>query len=338
MDLSTIAIGALSVLVTIFLFIVSYRKTIGAKKERVNSTYNEIIKILVRNFVKSDYLPTVDEITRIIRSKSIENKIEVGDLPDELTFYSALYTKVAEDEILSGEKKNQLLKNVNAYLDSIREDTKIMEELEESKTYREEKERIFSFFYLALLSLLSGLMVALLSFSTVDISYGGFWENLIFMMVAMIGTVLIAISFIVLKEEQEKTEASGRTPLSKYRENVKKFQDDIRQIIENKTGFSEEPKITVDGITVRFDYAFQKDGTHYLVELRYWKNVLPKMFVNDLCYRAIKAKEKNIKAKLVLILFNKNSLGKRYINELQTYWDYVFDKEEFEDFVNGLFG
>jgi len=73
------------------------------------------VKILVRNLVNIDYVPTIPEINRLLRAKSIENKISITDLPDEMTFIYAIYARVSEDEILSSDKKHTL-NNIHLFL------------------------------------------------------------------------------------------------------------------------------------------------------------------------------------------------------------------------------
>ncbi len=64
---------AIGVLVSIFLFIISYRKTVGARKERVRSTNRSIYRALLRRMVLEGYKPTLTNINNLIDGKAIEN-------------------------------------------------------------------------------------------------------------------------------------------------------------------------------------------------------------------------------------------------------------------------
>jgi hypothetical protein len=105
-DYLEIGIG---IAVSVILFLVGYRQTIGAKKVRAESAFNEIGQILLRNLVDRNYVLTISEINRIIQAKCIEKKIKINDLPDEITFINVLFTRIAEDEILSCDKKNEYM-------------------------------------------------------------------------------------------------------------------------------------------------------------------------------------------------------------------------------------
>ena len=62
--MSEYLLGIAGIAISVGLFFVGYRQTIGAKKERIRSANDETEKILVRRIVLEEYTPRVEDIAR----------------------------------------------------------------------------------------------------------------------------------------------------------------------------------------------------------------------------------------------------------------------------------
>jgi hypothetical protein len=60
----------LGILVSLILFVIGYRQTIGAKKERTKNANSSITRVIMRRMVLEDYSPVYKDITRVIEGKA----------------------------------------------------------------------------------------------------------------------------------------------------------------------------------------------------------------------------------------------------------------------------
>jgi len=66
-------LGILGIAVSVVLFLIGYRQTVGAKKERVAAADSEIEKILVRRIVLEGYVLKTADIERLAEGKARDN-------------------------------------------------------------------------------------------------------------------------------------------------------------------------------------------------------------------------------------------------------------------------
>jgi len=325
---------AISIFVAVALFIISYRQTIGAKKERVNSTYNEIVKILVRNLVNIDYVPTIPEINRLLRAKSIENKISITDLPDEMTFIYAIYARVSEDEILSSDKKKELINKINDCLEKIEEKApSIIEEEKEpidiKPTEVEAKKDISLLFFFALIAgIFINFITEFLFTKTISIDILISILGVIAGITAILGAI---VNFIKFKEKQEEPKASRKSVIEEGRT----FEDEIFKIIKDIGEIKREVRLRKDDIIRMFDFSFKREDKTFLIEVKMFRFYVPLQIIHSLNNRAKFAKERDKNSVLILVVNNKKYLA-RHLDELSKTWDHVFDEKELREFRNEL--
>ncbi|HEC92419.1 MAG TPA: hypothetical protein ENI51_05430, partial [Candidatus Atribacteria bacterium] len=321
MDYVGIGIG---IGVSITLFIITYYKTIGAKKERVNQTYHEVVKILVRNLVNNDSIPSIPEINWILQAKSLENRIDTADLPDEIAFIYALYTKIAEDEILSPDKKNKLILEINKYIKKIEKETLSAVVREEIVVNKEEKNKF-------LLALVSMLIATLGVFATLPFSTEGITVDiLVSISMALVGMaiMLFVVMFIIrLKEEQEETIHSRRAIFKEYKE----FEKDVFKIIKSLGEVVTEPTLKKENQMVRFDILLKRKNKNFLIEIKMFRNYINKFIANNLEIQAKLAKTINKNNITVLVVNDKKYLYP-YFDKLSNIWDHIFDIEDLKNF------
>ncbi len=321
MDYVTIAVG---IITSALSFYVTYIKTIGAKNERINSTYEDIVKILIRNLVNSDYIPSFPEINRILTAKSIERKFNVCDLPDEVIFIYALYAKIAEDEIISSDNKINFIKKINSYLDTNERDSDVTDK-EELKLI--DREKIFRTL-LILSSLIIAIPFVLISLSTTENTFT--YSTFILTIVTILLTLIILNLFLKLREEQEEPKASRKSVFEDYRN----YEDRVYKILKNFRP-NKEVRIKNNNRRLTFDLSFKTDGKIFLVEVKIFRSYIPKVIIDKLMYLANSAKETNKNYVLILVVNEKKYL-RNYIIVLKEIWDYIFDEEELKKFRNEL--
>lgn len=96
---------ALGIAVSVVLFVLSYRQTIGAYKERANIASREIVQTLVRLVVLEQYEPTLAELTRLINSKARDGRIRRSSLPSEEAFIETVYSRILESDFIPAQQR-----------------------------------------------------------------------------------------------------------------------------------------------------------------------------------------------------------------------------------------
>lgn len=89
----------LGILVSLILFVIGYRQTIGAKKEQAKNANNSIVRIMMRRMVLEDYAPIYKDISRIIEGKTREFQVSSNDLFSEEQILISLYTVVFDSDL-----------------------------------------------------------------------------------------------------------------------------------------------------------------------------------------------------------------------------------------------
>lgn len=105
------------IVVSLVVFVVEWRRTIGARRERVSAVNAELKRMLVRRVVVEDYTPTLPDLSKLIQGKATDSKVLAGDLLSEGQILNVLYAQVFENDLIPVEKKNDILRKVeNAYV------------------------------------------------------------------------------------------------------------------------------------------------------------------------------------------------------------------------------
>jgi len=325
-EIINIGIG---IVVSVILFIGSYHKTVGAKKERINSTYYELVKIIIRNLVNNDHLPSIPEINRLLQTKCIENRVNITDLPDEVTFIYAVYTRIAEDEILSSERKNELIHQINNHIKRIEKKAPsitIEEEKEPGDT--EEKYRMLLALSSILIATSAVFLMGFISNQVITVS------SLIPILVAVVAmTIVLALitTLIKLKEEQEEPIASRKSIIKEY----KGFEGRIFKIIKGLGEAKRKFVLEKDAKVIRFDISFKRGNKTFLIEVKMIRDHVPKFVIETLKTQAKFAKKIDKHYILILVVNNKKYLAS-YLDDLNKTWDYIFDENELREFRNKL--
>ena len=96
-------LGIAGIAVSVGLFFLGYRQTIGARKERTRSANEEIEKILVRRIVLEEYAPRVEDIARLIDGKARDFHVRPMDLLSEGQLLNNIFTRVVETDFIPRE-------------------------------------------------------------------------------------------------------------------------------------------------------------------------------------------------------------------------------------------
>jgi hypothetical protein len=98
----------IGILVSLILFIIGYRQTIGAKKERAKNANLSIHRAIMRRMVLEDYAPVYSDVGRIVEGKAREFLVSQNDLLSEEQVLNSLYTEVFDSDLISSVQRVEI--------------------------------------------------------------------------------------------------------------------------------------------------------------------------------------------------------------------------------------
>ena len=109
-------LGILGIVVSVALFLIGYRQTVGAKKERLIAANAEIEKILVRRVVLEAYVPKTADIVRLIEGKARDFRVAPTDMlaPDQVL--NTLFARIVESDLIPQDRREEILKRITPAL------------------------------------------------------------------------------------------------------------------------------------------------------------------------------------------------------------------------------
>ena len=320
MEVSSIFLGLLGIAVSVGTFSIVYKQTIGARKERAKNVINEINKILYRNLIFDRFIPTLEELNRILSSKILEYRIKESDLPAEIDFLNTLYTRLVEDEFIDLKIKNKLVSKIDEKIN-----------LEIKKLFAEEpiedkKDRDKSFFFvIILISIFAGMSAFLLPLYRFRIP--SFDVNNIAIIVITLVSMVIVLMFTqnIFRRKTKEIQESSPTK-SRFKEMIE-FENQIYRKLKN-TGFEQIKRhfrFEKDEKKFMVDFYARKNELGYYIEVKHFKNLIPSFILQKLNQISNEIKETDKKAKLILITKNKIIINERIKKHLGN-WDYILDE------------
>jgi hypothetical protein len=308
------------------LFVITYRRTISATKERAAHAHIEVVRILIRNLLNLGRVLTISEINHVLQTKARENRIKVSDMPDEMSYVYSLQCRVAEDEMLSAEDRKDLFKKIQDFID---ENEKANPQLtEEPKALEEQRTNIMSKYlaYVSLFAAISGIAASLiLSFFSGTMIIENVM-NTIGIIVSVIGVIVVLVTFLLFYEKSRPTLSVSLSPTT-----GQDFEDQIYKSLRKLGKIEKEPFIPE--IRSRFDLMLSTKANKFLIETKSYRSYISTStiaFLNDV---ASNVKKINKNYTLVLIVNDKKFLNRGSTTLLNS-WDYVIDENDLPDFLS----
>lgn len=109
----------LGILVSVALFLLGYRQTIGARKERVKAANNAVQKALIRRMVLEDYKPRYNDIGKILEGKAREFQVGAVDLHSEEEVLTQLFTEVFDNDLITPPQRADIEKRLDDVFDEV---------------------------------------------------------------------------------------------------------------------------------------------------------------------------------------------------------------------------
>lgn len=265
-------LGIAGIGLSIALFLIGYRKTIGAKKERIRSANAEIEKILVRRIILEEYTPEVEHIARLIDGKARDFRVRTGDILSESQFLNNIFTRVVETDFIQREQREAVLSRLAPVVATAEKQPMIEEALVELPSSRRlVASRTTAALMMGIMaSIVGSLMIALPKIGGLETRLPELLPMIIGTAAASLAIIVFIISFYRIREQQQE-ETSKLSTVSSYVE----FERDVVTVL-TKAGV----RIQAAGARDRgYDLVIDRGGRKVLVEIKAWKRPMTSRIV-----------------------------------------------------------
>lgn len=150
---------AIGIVVSVIFFLIGYRQTIGARRERVSSANRAVYKALLRRLVLEDYTPRLDDIHKLIEGKAQEFQVSAGDLQPDEQILNQVFAEIFDNDFIAPEKRSEIESRVGKAFDQLVEGKQKVDEVSPTSTDQERRRGLF----VGTLALIASLLGALVS-------------------------------------------------------------------------------------------------------------------------------------------------------------------------------
>jgi predicted AAA+ superfamily ATPase len=105
-------LGVAGISISILIFLIGYRQTVGAKKERIRSANADVEKILVRRVVLEGYTPSRSDVARLLQGKGRDFRVSDDELLSEAQVLNTVYTRIVESDLIPTDQREEILKRL----------------------------------------------------------------------------------------------------------------------------------------------------------------------------------------------------------------------------------
>jgi hypothetical protein len=260
MSLGTLLGAALSLI----LFGISYRQTIGARKERARNANAEMERTLMKRIILegSDVSPT--DLGRYFAGKAREHRVRPSALLGHADLLENVMTRVIDDDFLEGEVRQKVLKRIGSMLDAVEREPASDEWAPQSETEPDPaRQRTLLLAVLATTTAIIGSFVAVIP--TITEGSGGGGVAFVAALGASLVLITMALTFVRLREGDD-SESSRESSLQREARLERQVQRVLKKADLNET---ERPDRGLD-------FVVRRDGRTVGLELKAWQRPVPR--------------------------------------------------------------
>ena len=268
---------AIGVFVSVVFFLIGYRQTIGARRERTASANRAIYKALLRRLVLEDYSPKLDDLNRLIEGKAQDFKVASGDLHSDEQILNRVFAEIFDNDFIAPEKRTEIEVRLSGALDQLARGKQKLNELRLVNPDREKRKLLL----LAILGLLASLMGALVSlfllgdrilqFDTSSNSVKSLLPVITVFAASLVSVV--AISFV--KRVRDSTDELSSRNTSAI-EGAQLEHQVASTLAKLQTPFQIQPKVGL----LRPDFAISIGGKRIAIEVKSWRSPPPMSIIS----------------------------------------------------------
>jgi hypothetical protein len=297
----------IGILISVSLFLIGYRKTIGAKKERIAAANANLEKILLRRIVLEKWTPILLDLSRLIEGKARDYRVRSTELLSETQLLNMIYTRVLESDLIFTEQREEIIKRITPVLttsESAPVKEEVFEEVLSSKKINWVAQ-VTIILMAIIASILGGIISVIPDIKNLPDKLTNIIPTSLSILPTLSITITISLGIIAIwytisrwKNLQEE-QPSKDSQVTGYIE----FENDVRKILEN-SNLSIHP----DTVDQGYDYLVEKGGKKILLELKSWPKPLPDQIIRDAMNRLNDASKRVGATESIIVTKNKNPM------------------------------
>lgn len=261
----------LGIFVSLILFIIGYRQTIGAKKERARNANLSIHRAVLRRMVLEEYAPVHSDITRLIEGKAREFQVSINDLRSEEQVLNSLFTEVFDSDLISPSQRIEIEKRVNVCFEKVEKESSKPSFAEYQQARLEKKKARDNLSAMVLSTSILGAMASVL-FKFVETKtlqlewiYSGIG--------VLVASIAVSTVLSVYRKTRETETASSRRVEYLH---GSEFEAEVAKILaKNGYKFVIEPRLG----NLRPDFLVEINDKKIAVEAKSWDGPVPLHFI-----------------------------------------------------------
>ncbi|MFJ7830977.1 hypothetical protein ACIQXU_12195 [Peribacillus sp. NPDC097284] len=284
------------IVVSIIIYVLTYKQTIGAKKERTINANEEIVKILIRRMVNEDFEITLRDMYWLMEGKSRDFKIKVADLYSQEQILNSVFTKILETDFLSVNQRKKVIEQITSLILNLKE-----LEINEDEKIKAEKERGFSVYLLPISTALLGPLLALLINSSLNIGLN--LDRTIISLTFLVSTLITLIISFILRFKESSKDILPINHMTRVIDEGIAFEKEVVRQLNRKFNITPSENSF-------YDYKIaDKD---ILIDVKVWSGTVHTMAVNKAVDRLQKAIDNKEGTKGIIIVKNGNKIFSKF--------------------------
>lgn len=266
-------LAVLGIVISLVLFLIGYRQTVGAKKERIAACNAELEKILLRRIVLEAYAPVRLDVERLMDGKARDFRVSSDDLLSVGQILNTLHTRIVESDLIPAEERRTLVDRITPALLDCESKPLEAEFLEMKEARRGHSVAAVATGVMAVLaSLVGGATTLLPELANFDTTQPGVFRT--FAATAFVS--LAAITFFVVTYRIRNSQVEVSTKSTEI-ENYLRFEGEIAAYLK-KAGFTVRTVVP----EIPGDFLIERRGKRYLVEVKRWSRRVPSRLLREL--------------------------------------------------------
>lgn len=259
---------AIGIGVSVLLFLLGYRQTIGAKKERAKNANLSVHRAVMRRMVLEGYSPKYKDVSRILEGKAREFQVSVNDLLSEDQVLNSLYTEVFDSDLISPDQRKEIESRLDSLFQKIEEEPNKPTFSQISEMRAEKKESKETVWVMALAASMMGATISVLyRFLKEPVAIDS--EFLISGLGILVASIAIVSTISTIRRSKDievnvsKRSVQVRSAL---------FELEIAKAIEKANiPYKSEPSIN----NLRPDFVLEVGPENIVVEAKAWDDIVP---------------------------------------------------------------
>ena len=261
----------LGILVSLILFVIGYRQTIGARKERARNANSSVHRAIMRRMVLEDYAPIYSDVTRLIEGKAREFQVSLNILLSEEQVLNSLYTEVFDSDLISPSQRIEIEKRLNASFTKLESEPSkpTFAEFQQLRIERKSMKNSVTLMVLSASTLgaMSSILYKFIETKTLEVEW--LFSGLAVLVASV--AVLTSLSIFRRSKEVELSPTRGSSQIISS-----EFESDIAKIlVKNKFDFTIEQPVG----NLRPDFLVKLNGKVIAIEAKSWNKSVPIHFL-----------------------------------------------------------